>query len=389
MGIKNYLSSEELIVVNYVCEICKELSIKAYLVGGVVRDYLLGRRFKDIDICIESDPIIVIEEMQGKGFINKYNYYENFRTSTIQFKNGVEIDLICTRKEEYIENGSLPSVIKSTIEEDLFRRDFTINALAYDLIDNRIIDIYNGVSSIYRKEITKIHANSYFEDPTRIFRAIKYSNRYDFSIMDRAEIQSVVNKGIQNMISHDRIMKEIISLCTEKECVKNLYTVSMFNIIKLDMKKLFLENSLYDNNKIEHKIASIFYALSDEEDKKIFISNSVLSKEIRIAFRNHNLILQRLEDMMNKGADNFSIYTIFKNLNPIEMLLINYEHKYKYIITNYKNNLSSMKLNTKLLDDKVKTIENKKKLGKMMKKIVELKLNTLIEIEKTYQKRIF
>lgn len=386
MGIKNYLSQEELTVVNYVSEVCKNLNIKAYLVGGIVRDYLLKQKFKDIDICIESDPLKVIEYMQGKGLIKKFNYYKNFYTSTILFNNGVEIDLICTRKEEYSENGALPTVTPSTIEEDLHRRDFTINALAYDLIDDRLIDLYNGVDAIYRKEIIKIHSNSYYEDPTRIFRAIKYANRYGFSILDRSEIQNVANKCVQNIISHDRIMKELILLCNEKEWIDNLYTLSMYNIIQIDKNKLLSKNSMFDHCDVDHRLANTFYALIDNEYKEIFSSNSVVKKELRTAFKNHSSILNRLDKVMENGVDNYSIYNLLKNLNSIEFLLINYENRYKYIIINYLNNLCNLKINNKTLEITSNQLLNKKSIGKAMKELVKYKLNTLIDIEEIFEK---
>ncbi|KGM95619.1 poly(A) polymerase, partial [Clostridium novyi A str. 4552] len=278
MNILDNFDYKELEVINLIKETCIKSKVNAYIVGGAIRDSVIKVKPKDIDICIELNPMNIIRKL---NFVKEYKYYEKFQTSTIVFQNGIEIDLIRCRKEEYEFNGALPKVTPSNIKDDLFRRDFTCNAIAYDLANDILIDPFNGLEDITNGIVRKVHADSYMEDPTRIFRAIKYANRYDFKIHGKNEIKKALLKKSMGNISNDRIMREIVSLCKEEKWINNIFSCNEFNILNIE-KSMFLEDNFLCNYKdYNDRILKVF--LSSKGNRDIFIKNSVLCKDIKKA----------------------------------------------------------------------------------------------------------
>lgn len=184
MNILKSFTKGEIAIIEAIRDLCIKKGVKAYIVGGAVRDAILKNKIKDIDICVNYNPNSIVTQLKG---IKYYKYYKNFQTAAVTFQNGVCIDLIRCRKEYYKRHGDLPKVEPSDIYDDLYRRDFTINSLAYDIVGNSILDIYGGIGDIKNKVLKKIHFNSYREDPTRIFRAVKYCVRYGFYLEDKWE----------------------------------------------------------------------------------------------------------------------------------------------------------------------------------------------------------
>jgi tRNA nucleotidyltransferase/poly(A) polymerase len=121
LDILSGFNDEELYIVNSIERICRIKDIKSYVVGGAVRDILLHVNVKDIDICLNEDPIVVLKSLGG---VHKFKYYDEFQTASIIFNNGISIDLIRCRKEVYLKPGMLPKIIPSDIKDDLYRRDF-------------------------------------------------------------------------------------------------------------------------------------------------------------------------------------------------------------------------------------------------------------------------
>ncbi|MCB9772061.1 MAG: CCA tRNA nucleotidyltransferase [Candidatus Omnitrophica bacterium] len=162
----------------------KHLGLKAYLVGGVVRDMLLGRASSDLDIVVEGNAIELAKAIAScaKAHIT---VYKQFGTATVVFDNGVIMDFATARSESYLNSGALPIVKPGSIKEDLFRRDFTINALAVALCaDNfgELQDFYGAYQDLQRKKISVLHEKSFLDDPTRILRAVRFEARLGFQI---------------------------------------------------------------------------------------------------------------------------------------------------------------------------------------------------------------
>jgi tRNA nucleotidyltransferase (CCA-adding enzyme) len=156
----------------------------AYLVGGFVRDLLLRDENYDIDIVIEGDGIAFAEEL-AKHLNVKVRPHKEFATAKVIYKDGFKVDIATARLEYYKAPASLPVVEHSSLKLDLHRRDFTINTLAISLNKNtfgELIDFFGAQRDIKEKTIRVLHSLSFVEDPTRVFRAIRFEHRFGFKI---------------------------------------------------------------------------------------------------------------------------------------------------------------------------------------------------------------
>ena len=175
-------------------EVLKEITLAAdgkgfpvWLVGGMVRDLLLGRSSLDIDIVVEGDGVafagILVKRLGGRALIHR-----RFGTVAIDLPNGLKIDVVTARRELYARPGVLPDVIFAQLSDDLFRRDFTINAIAASLnaADLGVIrDDFDGVADLKKGLVRIMHYRSFVDDPTRIIRAVRYEKRFNFKLEAR------------------------------------------------------------------------------------------------------------------------------------------------------------------------------------------------------------
>jgi tRNA nucleotidyltransferase (CCA-adding enzyme) len=151
----------------------------AYLVGGAVRDLLLGRGRSDIDLAVEGDPAALARALGAEPLAA----HSRFGTLKVCF-DGHEIDVAAARRERYARPGALPTVeLGAPIRTDLARRDFTVNAMAVPLAEPReLIDPYDGQVDLEAGVLRAIHADSFLDDPTRAIRAARYAARFGFEI---------------------------------------------------------------------------------------------------------------------------------------------------------------------------------------------------------------
>jgi tRNA nucleotidyltransferase (CCA-adding enzyme) len=190
-----------------------------YLVGGTVRDILLGEESFDVDIAVEGDAIDlarrIADELDGR-----MRPHEKFGTAAVLYGDGERIDVVTARTEFYDAPAALPTVEHATIREDLFRRDFTINAMATSLKGDdfgRLVDPFHGRRDLEEGTIRVLHNLSFIDDPTRIFRAIRYENRYGFR-MDASTARlarGCIEMGLVGDLSSARLRDELVALLEE------------------------------------------------------------------------------------------------------------------------------------------------------------------------------
>ena len=201
-----------------------ELAIPSYIVGGYVRDIILNRETTDIDIMVEGDGILFAKKLSQKLNIDNIVVYEKFQTALIPYKE-IQIEIATARTEIYSENSRKPEIKSTSINEDLSRRDFTINSIAASLNKENygdIIDPFNGIEDIKKRIIiTPVDVNETLkEDPLRMLRAIRFSAQLGFDI-DKQVIDGIKkHKDRLKIISWERITEEIIkSLKTDKPSI--------------------------------------------------------------------------------------------------------------------------------------------------------------------------
>lgn len=178
-----------------------------YYVGGVVRDEILGLPSFDIDFCYEGNAI----EFAKNSGLNIIKENPDFGTVRI-YADGHEIDIASTREEIYPKPGNLPVVKKigCSLEEDLKRRDFTVNAMAKNTLTGEIIDYFNSLEDLKAKKLRVLHSNSFIDDPSRILRGLKFSTRFGFELEEQTKfLQDEYLKNINYDMSYHRIKKEL------------------------------------------------------------------------------------------------------------------------------------------------------------------------------------
>lgn len=188
-----------------------ELNCSVFLVGGVIRDLFLNKNHTDLDLIVEGDAIQFAHELADRfgGSVKSYNA---FYSATWFNELGKEIDIVSCRKEYYASPGALPEVKKTSIYEDLARRDFSINAIAMFINHSRfgeLVDLFNGRHDMEHKRIRILHPLSFVEDPTRIFRAVRFSLRLQFELdVDTRKATQAAGKALKQ-ISAQRLLHEL------------------------------------------------------------------------------------------------------------------------------------------------------------------------------------
>ena len=187
-----------------------------YLVGGTVRDILLGEESFDVDIAVEGDAIGFARAL-ASALDGRFTPHEKFGTAVVQYGDGGRVDVVTTRTEFYDAPGALPSVERAGLREDLFRRDFTINAMAVSLKADdfgRFVDPFGGRDDLAAERLRVLHNLSFIDDPTRIFRAIRYEARYGFRLEEHSSrlARGTIEMGLVGDLSSARLRDELIAL---------------------------------------------------------------------------------------------------------------------------------------------------------------------------------
>ena len=204
---------------------------RAYCVGGFVRSILLGIENFDIDITIEGDGLAFAKRLANK-LKGSLVLHKQFATATVSTKD-IKIDVATAREEIYKHPGAYPKVSFSTIRKDLKRRDFTVNSMAL-LLNSRgmgkLIDFYDGVDDLRKKSIKVLHDKSFIDDPTRIYRAVRFEQRLGFTISRNTQrlIKDAVAMGLLNKIGKNRLKKEIDLIKRERTSKKIFKRLKQF-----------------------------------------------------------------------------------------------------------------------------------------------------------------
>jgi tRNA nucleotidyltransferase (CCA-adding enzyme) len=191
-----------------------------YLVGGAVRDVLMGEPNFDVDIAVEGDGIALGQAI-ARALGGRAVPHEKFGTAIVLYGDGGRIDVATARTEFYDHPGALPTVEQASIRQDLYRRDFTINAMAVSLKGadfGRLVDYFGGHRDLAGGIVRVLHNLSFIDDPTRIFRAVRYETRYGFR-MDRHTVglaKACVEMDLVGELSSARVRDELQALLSEE-----------------------------------------------------------------------------------------------------------------------------------------------------------------------------
>jgi tRNA nucleotidyltransferase (CCA-adding enzyme) len=198
--------------------LARSMQVPLYLIGGSVRDLLLGVPSPDLDLCVVGDGHAFARSL-ARELSAPVTEDRRFLTAKIEAAGGV-IDVATARRETYAHPGALPRVAPGTIDDDLARRDFTVNAIAVRLGRPRahaLVDPFGGRADLKRRRLRVLHERSFTDDPTRLLRAARYVARLSFAWerSTRRLAQQAVGEGCLDTVSGERIRRELMMLLAE------------------------------------------------------------------------------------------------------------------------------------------------------------------------------
>jgi tRNA nucleotidyltransferase (CCA-adding enzyme) len=379
-------------------DIAEELGYNAYLVGGSVRDLLRGEENLDLDIVIEGDGISFAKAF-GERLNAKVRSHQRFRTAQI-ITDRIKLDVATARTEYYESPAALPKVETSSIKKDLYRRDFTINTLAVKLNPRDfglLIDFFGGERDLREKTIRVLYNLSFVEDPTRAFRAVRFSERFGFKIGKHTEnlIKSAVEMNLFDRLSGTRLFDELLLSFNETEPIRTLKRLSDFGLLKVIHPNLIFDKELERVLKAMHDTLSWFNLLflDEETNKGILYLMALLSglrdDEVKVALdrlsptpKDKEIIIRGISqarDLLERIPldDSVEIYTLLKNFKLETVLFsmaLTKDSKRQKAISRYLTELRKVKISLKGEDLKKMGITPGPIYSKILREILEEKL---------------
>ncbi|ADD68298.1 Polynucleotide adenylyltransferase region [Denitrovibrio acetiphilus DSM 12809] len=256
-----------------------EQGFKCYLVGGVVRDILLRKNNEDIDIVVEgSAPAF------AKKFAAKHNarvaVHAKFKTAVVIFPDGFRVDFATSRTEYYNFPASAPTVEDASIRNDLFRRDFSINAMAVKLNNSEfgtLLDFFGGQRDISDRKIRVLHSLSFVDDPSRALRAIRFAVRFDFSIGPHTDrlFKHAVSLNLFDRVIGPRMFLELKYILNEKNYTKALDMMKKYDMIRFFSKKVQMDDrktALFEGL----ELILDWYSFQFEDEFELYVSRFIV-----------------------------------------------------------------------------------------------------------------
>jgi len=313
-----------------------ELNMPVYLVGGFVRDLLLGVENYDVDIVVEGNAIEYANKLKDY-FSVRIVEHEKFGTAIAIFKDyDLRIDIATARVEYYEAPAELPKVELSTIKKDLYRRDFSINAMAIKLNPaefGKLLDFFGCREDLENGVIKVLYNLSFVEDPTRILRAIRFEQRYNFKIESRTEelLRDAVENGYLEKVTGQRLREEFEKLLEEPNPLKAIRRLAEFNVIvhmfpktyyttlmNKKIERMFTFSRLFDKETLEkvNKFYALMYVFLEyytdedlEEIKKRYGLSGKYIKEMKELWK----IAPVLPNFFGEGMKFSDIYKVVGN----------------------------------------------------------------------------
>ena len=230
------LSAQQLKLLRIVAEAVGTHQMPLYLVGGFVRDMLLRIPATDFDLVVEGDAIALVRELAAQ-YGGRVTAHVRFGTAQwfLPDSDGHALDFISTRSETYKNHGDLPSVKPSRLTDDLARRDFTINTLAVRIDGEHWGELRNdldGLNDLERGLVRVLHSQSFLDDPTRLFRAVRYEQRYGFQIAPETLILIPPARHLIASLSAERLRHELDLILEEDQAVAMLNRLAELDLLQ-------------------------------------------------------------------------------------------------------------------------------------------------------------
>lgn len=312
-------------------EIAAEKNCRPYLVGGPVRDMLLGRHSIDLDLTLEEGSSTLARAL-AKRMDGRVRSFPQFLTYKVTADGFPEIDVATARKERYRQPGALPVVTAGRLKDDLLRRDFSINAIALDLRNGKLHDPTRGQRDIEQRVVRVLHDKSFTDDPTRIFRAARLAARLGFALDAHTEtlMQQAIDAGALSTVSKERIWRELFLAMDEEEapailadlCERGAVSV-LFGKRPCDGLRGRLEAiraQLAENGELDRYVLYTGALLRGDASPVDFEGSGFSQKRARAVVEIANEV-PRVQETLRAASDERERFRIFRSVSP-EMLIV-------------------------------------------------------------------
>ena len=248
------LPSDQLRVLHLVAEEAAQIRLPLYIIGGSVRDLLLDSVIKDLDLTVEGDAILLGRALAkrhgGRVTVHmKFGTAKWFLPKDLQTQASNTLDLISARSESYEQPAALPTVKMGSIDDDIHRRDFTINTLGIRLDGpyfGQLRDDLNGMGDLKNGIVRALHRNSFIDDPTRMYRAVRYAERYGFRIAEETLALVPEARGLVAKLSAQRIRRELDLILEEWKAASMLARLAKLNLLEPIHPALAFDRSMQE-----------------------------------------------------------------------------------------------------------------------------------------------
>jgi len=326
--IEQYLPRQLLELVKDISGQAVKRGQRVYLVGGVVRDLLLGYPNFDLDLVVEGDAVKLAQQVAETSQA-KLLAHHRFGTAKLRYEN-FTLDLATARKETYARPGALPAVTPGTLKDDLVRRDFSINAMAISLGANdygELVDPYHGKSDLGHHLIRILHPGSFSDDATRILRGVRYEQRLGFEF--EAQTARLLKRNIPMLdtISSDRIRHELELIFKEKQpelAIKRLGELGVLPRISPFLKGDGWLAEKFDKARHLKKptqLPSLYFCLLvysfSEKDIEQFLAHLNIPAKLSRAMRDTLRLKTRLPLLDKSSLKPSEIYYLLREYEPV------------------------------------------------------------------------
>ncbi len=311
-------------VIRSISRTASSLGVELYVVGGTVRDALTGESPVDVDIMALRETERLVEAIVGQGNASVRKASEFGTWSLIV--HDVELDLSTARRETYDRPGALPTVYPGSIDDDLARRDFTINAMAISLNGDSwgdLLDPHGGVRDLERGLIRVLHDRSFADDATRVLRAIRYASRQDFQL--EARTSELLEQGLPYLstISPDRVRHEFERIFNEPRAAKMVESAGRLGVLSAVHPALRVDTTSLraidaapdaDARRAELLLGSIVQSIGDDDVDSV-VERLNLNAEWALVVRDVVKVHRRTEKLRYENIAKSRVYRLLHGLN--------------------------------------------------------------------------
>ena len=324
------LPSPQRRAIDLVREVAVEKECRPFLVGGPVRDLLLGTHSIDIDLTVEGgDGSSVLARTLAKRIEGgRVRSFPQFLTYKVTAEDFPEIDITTARRERYRKPGALPTVTPGKLKDDLVRRDFSINAIAIDILSGEHHDPTGGKADLEARVVRALHDQSFVDDPTRIYRGLRLAARLGFALEPhtRALLDTAIREGALGFVSKERLWRELFLAMEERKAPDVLASlagagalapiIGDIDIAGLRERLAIVQRQLASNPELDRDVLFTGALLQGTNANAARLDGSGFSqKRIKNALRIAN-DLPRLEGAIADAQSERQRFRLFRTLSP-------------------------------------------------------------------------